>query len=152
MIGGWREEEKAMPFKKRRMISFEEEEEKSDNMDRDKMVKGEEDLMRCRRTDGRRWRCNRRRVEGYSMCKHHLLTRSTRYRSENLKREIAEEGDNEKKKKKKKVVMEEEEGCFGKCENEDENNNNNNYKRKVVKARSINSLLRDTVPLIPLNL
>lgn len=129
-----------MPLKKRRMVSSEE---RRDNMDRGKTVKVEEDTMRCGRTDGRKWRCSRRRVEGYSMCEHHLLIRSARYRSENSKRETddEEEGDDEKR----------EEGRFGKCENED-GNNNNNKRKGAVKARSINSLLRDTDPLMPLNL
>lgn len=155
--GGWGEEEKAMPLKKRRFISFEVEQEGSGDIDgRGKMVKaegeGEDTSTRCGRTDGKRWRCSGRRVEGYSMCEHHLLIRRVSCRSENLtKPEIGEGGegdggnlDDEKKNKKKKKRTKAEEGCFW-------NNNNNNNKKKV-KARSINSLLRDTVPFMPLNL
>lgn len=109
-------------------------------MDRGKMVKEDDDLMRCGRTDGRKWRCSRKRVEGYSMCEHHLRTRSARYRNENSKTEIDEEEEEGDKKKEK--------GYFGKYENEDGNDN----KRKGVKARSISSLLRDTAPLMPLNM
>lgn len=163
LIGGWREEEKAMPLKKRRFISFEVDQEGSDDIDAgDKMVKvegKEEDTStRCGRTDGKRWRCRGRRVEGHSMCEHHLLIRRVRYPGDNLmKREIGEDNgegdgddlDNEKKKKKRKRTKAEE-GCFG--NNDDNNNNNNNSKKKVKKARSITSLLRDTVPYMHLNL
>ncbi|KAK9196526.1 hypothetical protein WN943_004655 [Citrus x changshan-huyou] len=166
LIGGWREEEKAMPLKKRRFISFEVDQEGSDDIDAgDKMVKvegKEEDTStRCGRTDGKRWRCRGRRVEGHSMCEHHLLIRRVRYPGDNLmKREIGEdngEGDGDdldnnkkKKKKKKRERTKAEEGCFG--NNDDNNNNNNNSKKKVKKARSITSLLRDTVPFMHLNL
>ena len=163
-----------MPLKKRRFISFEVDQEGSDDIDGgDKMVKvegkeEEEDTStRCGRTDGKRWRCRGRRVEGHSMCEHHLLIRRVRYPGDNLmKREIGEDNgegdgddlDNEKKKKKKKKKRKRtkaEEGCFGNNDDDDNNNNNNNNnnsKKKVKKARSITSLLRDTVPFMHLNL
>lgn len=120
-----------IPLKKRRM-SFErnlisEKEKKTNESD------ASEEELRCRRSDGKKWRCTSRRVEGYSMCAHHLerekLSRSRGYRRHrrynarrNQKTTITE--DERKDGKRKKKIM------------------------KQVKARSINSLVRNTVPLM----
>ncbi|XWS59270.1 hypothetical protein CRYUN_Cryun08bG0107000 [Craigia yunnanensis] len=74
--GRWCEEERAIPLKKRRvvMVSYE------TNQSKEKVKKGAlgegkremGEMERCNRGNGKGWRCNKMRVKGHSLCKHHL--------------------------------------------------------------------------------
>ncbi|KAK9291246.1 hypothetical protein L1049_009434 [Liquidambar formosana] len=164
-MGHWCEEDREIPLKKRRASfkgkvskeSMMEKEESSrtnvrvrrrrkqkwveseDGKEEEKVQDGQKreggswkmDGLRCSRKNGRGWRCWQQALVGYSMCEHHLekgrLKRMSNVRSRRKDEEYDEEEDGD-----------DESGCMGA------------KKRKkigVVKARSMSSLLGQTVPL-----
>ncbi|XVF55992.1 hypothetical protein PTKIN_Ptkin06aG0080300 [Pterospermum kingtungense] len=88
-------------------------------------IQSKEMMGRCNRENGKGWRCKKMRVKGHSLCKHHLELQRMR----NI-------------------------NCFSNTSNQGEaaaatpNQIRMNKRVRVVKARSITSLLRDTVPLL----
>ncbi|XP_021283134.1 uncharacterized protein LOC110415754 [Herrania umbratica] len=78
--GHWCEEERAIPLKKRRvaMISYETKQNteiqimKKHALGRKREMGEMEGFERCNRENGKGWRCNKMRVKGHSLCKHHL--------------------------------------------------------------------------------
>ncbi|XP_022766026.1 growth-regulating factor 7-like [Durio zibethinus] len=125
-IGWWCEEERAIPLKKRRVVVTVSHEK---NQSKEMMKKGalEEGYdQRCNRGNGKGWRCDKMRVKGHSLCKHHLEMQ--RMRNNN------NPGRNQ-----------EDESLAVK---DRANQIRENKRVRVVKARSMSSLLRDTVPLL----
>ncbi|XWS43256.1 hypothetical protein CRYUN_Cryun16bG0087300 [Craigia yunnanensis] len=128
--GRWCEEERAIPLKKRRvvMVSYE------TNQSKEMMKKGalEErqreigEMKRCNRGNGKGWRCSKMRVKGHRLCKHHLeLQRMRNINCPSRSNQV--EGVS----------------FSGRV-----NQIRENKRVRVVKARSMSSLLRDTVPLL----
>ncbi|EOY09526.1 Uncharacterized protein TCM_024942 [Theobroma cacao] len=129
--GRWCEEERAIPLKKRRvvMISYETKQSKEiqimkkDALGRKREMGEMEGFERCNRGNGKGWRCNKMRVKGHRLCKHHLEMQ--RMRSMNCP--SRNQGDS-----------------FAGGANQ----MRENKRVRVVKARSMSSLLRDSVPLL----
>ncbi|KAG5555513.1 hypothetical protein RHGRI_006231 [Rhododendron griersonianum] len=90
----------------------------------------------CRRNSGNGWRCNRPTVLGHSLCEYHLS--SARMRNRNYVR--TRNPPKNKINKFKKVFT----GLY--LEEEEDFNDKGFEKRGVMKARSISSLLSQTVP------
>ena len=129
-IGRWCEEERAIPLKKRRVVMVRYE----TNQSKENLKKGalEErqreigEMKRCNRGNGKGWRCSKMRVKGHTLCKNHLELQ--RMRNINCSRRSNQgEGDS----------------FVGRA-----NQIRENKRVRVVKARSMRSLLRDTVPLL----
>lgn len=97
----------------------------------------------CRRNNGNGWRCNRPTVLGHSLCEYHLSRARKRNRNY-VGTQNPRNGPKNKINKFKKVFtglyLEEEE------EEEEDFNDMGFEKRGVMKARSISSLLSQTVP------
>ncbi|XVE61277.1 hypothetical protein DITRI_Ditri06bG0026800 [Diplodiscus trichospermus] len=129
--GRWCEEERAIPLKKRKvvMVSYETNQSK-EIMKKDALMEERKQEMgekeRCNRTNGKGWRCNKQRVKGSRLCKHHLeLQRVTNTNSPSTRSNQGE-----------RVSI------AGRAADRE------NKRMRMVRARSMTSLLRDTVPLL----
>ncbi|KAG8503941.1 hypothetical protein CXB51_002243 [Gossypium anomalum] len=127
--GRWCEEERAIPLKKRRvvMLSYETKQQSRERMEKDTLMEERNQNQRCNRRNGKGWRCNKMKVKGHSLCNHHLEMQKMRNSStSSTTTNQGEDGDGAGR------------PAFAVRENK---------RVKVVKARSMSSLLRDTVPL-----
>ncbi|XVF07391.1 hypothetical protein REPUB_Repub06bG0134900 [Reevesia pubescens] len=140
--GRWCEEERAIPLKKRRVVMVSYETNQSKEMKKKKKKRdaleetrkremgeseGNDIDERCNRGNGKGWRCNKMRVKGHSLCKHHL----ERQRMRNIMRNQREGEDSFAVSGRPNQLIKE-----------------NKRRARVVKARSMTNLLRDTVPLL----
>ncbi|KAG4215659.1 hypothetical protein ERO13_A01G190633v2 [Gossypium hirsutum] len=125
----WCEEKRAIPLKKRRvvMVSYETKQQSRERMEKDTLMEERNQNQRCNRRNGKGWRCNKMKVKGHSLCNHHLEMQKMRNSStSSTTTNQGEDGDGAGR------------PAFAVRENN---------RVKVVKARSMSSLLRDTVPL-----
>lgn len=101
---------------------------------------------RCHRNSGNgRWRCNRPTIPGHSLCEHHLSqarVKNWNYARIRNQRNGPKRNINNVKKVYTSMYLEAEE----EEEEWDDVDDNGFEKRGVMKARSINSLLSQTVP------
>lgn len=177
VIGCWCEEDRAFPVKKRRSsftrmpnniteattkIKKEERSKKSDAL----IANDEGDMsctggiamqgVRCRRSNGRKWRCWQPSIEGYTHCKYHLDQARVRNRrcrdNQRRKPRQAASRSTELKRAVTSSYIEDDEEYHDRDDNDYSGvfEVGKNTRRGVGfgKARSISSLLARTVPLL----
>nr|KJB16332.1 hypothetical protein B456_002G223700 [Gossypium raimondii] len=127
----WCEEERAIPLKKRRvvMVSYETKEQSRERMEKDTLVEERNQNQRCNRRNGKGWRCDKMKMKDHSLCNHHLEMQRMRSSSTSTSTSTTNQGEDGDGAGRPAFAVRE------------------NKRVKVVKARSMSSLLRDTVPL-----